>query len=78
MDENSRQLQYNLGTCNYVIGISNKSLRVHSNKNTGKVTAPVHRKKCTGEEFKFTGTRIISHLYITISQLVIFFTNHLQ
>ena len=29
----------------YVIGIGDKSLPVHSNKNTGKVTTPVHRKK---------------------------------
>ena len=29
----------------YVIGICDESLPVPSNKNTGKVTTPVHRKK---------------------------------
>ena len=29
----------------YVIGISDKSLPIHSNKNTGKVTTPIHREK---------------------------------
>ena len=29
----------------YVIGTGYKSLPIHSNKNTGKVTTPVQRKK---------------------------------
>ena len=29
----------------YVIGIGDKSLPIHSNKNTDKVTTPVHMKK---------------------------------
>ena len=29
----------------YAIGIGDKSLPIHGNKNTGKVTTPLHRKK---------------------------------
>ena len=42
MNENGRQGQYNLSVYIYVIGIGDKSLPIHSNKNTGKVTTPVH------------------------------------
>ena len=35
----------------YVISIGDKSLLIHSNKNTDKVTTPVHRKRYAGKEF---------------------------
>ena len=35
----------------YVISIGDKSLLIHSNKKTGKVTTPIYRKKKTGKEF---------------------------
>ena len=57
----------------YVISIGYKYLPAHSNNNTGKVTTPVDGKKYPGKVFKLKGTRKISHLYITISLLVIFY-----
>ena len=45
VDENGRQVLYDLPVYIYVSGIGDKSLPIHSNKNTGKVTTPTIMNK---------------------------------